>query len=487
MSLRHPARKIEAPMMNRNIRQDTFTFTLVWLGQLVSLSGTRLTSFALGVWVYQRTGSATQFALIAVFSVLPYVLLSPVAGALVDRWDRRRIMILSDTGAGLTTLVMVMLLSSGALDQWQIYAAATINSILNAFQEPAYVATVPLLVPKQHLGRANGLVQAGRAVAKLVAPAVAGVLVTTIGLQGVMLVDGATFIFALASLLVVRFPKYQGAISSGEVPASLRREVVDGWTYLAARPALLLLLGFFAWTNFLVNMVAILATPAILSMADARVLGTVMSAGGLGMLFGSLLMSAWGGPKRQIYAVLGFVATLGLGLIIAGLHPSPLFFAAGAFLAYFSLPLFQGSGQAILQSKVAPGIQGRVFALRGMVVSLTMLVAFLGAGPLADHVFEPLLAAEGSLAGSVGTIIGKGPGRGIGLMFILMGLLTILTAVGGLLAPRLRRVDVNLPDFELDEPVIVRQKPGTPTPILEPEKGQNAFSGQPATLSEPLQ
>jgi MFS family permease len=246
---------------------------------------------------------------------------------------------------------------------------------------------------------------------------------------------------------------------------------------------LLILLGFFALTNFLVNMVAILATPAILSMADARVLGLVMSVGGLGMLAGSLLMTAWGGPKRQIYAVLGFVATLGFGLFIAGLHPSPLFFATGAFLAYFSLPLFQGSGQTILQSKVALGVQGRVFSLRGMVVSLAMLVAFLGAGPLADHVFEPLLAAEGSLADSVGMIIGVGPGRGIGLMFVLMGLLTVFTALGGLLVPSLRRVDRELPDFDLDRPAAMEQKPETPAFFSTAAKVRQVDSRQSATLS----
>jgi hypothetical protein len=315
------------------------------------------------------------------------------------------------------------------------------------------------------------MVQAGRASAKLIAPAMAGVLVTTIGLQGVMLIDGATFVFALVSLLIVRFPEHQNSASSDSESASLRREVADGWAYLAAKPVFLILMGFFALTNFLVNIVAILATPAILSMADAQVLGIVLSVGGLGMLSGSLLMSTWGGPKRRIYAVLGFVASLGLGLIIAGLRPSPLFFATGAFLAYFSLPLFRGSGQAILQSKVAPSVQGRVFSLQGMVVSSTMLVAFLLAGPLADQIFEPLLTVGGGLADSVGSILGQGPGRGIGLMFILMGLLTILVAVGGLLVPHLRHVDTDLPDFDLDKPMVTKQKPGTLAPVPTPAEG----------------
>ena len=182
------------------------TFLTVWLGQSVSLIGSGLTSFALGVWVFERSGSITQFALIGLFAVLPRVLLSPLAGIIVDRWDRRRAMILSDAGAGLCTLSVVLLMTAGRLEVWHIFLLTAASSAFSALQWPAYMAAITLLMPKQHLGRANGLVQLGRALSEILAPALAGILMSVIGLQGVILIDFATFGFAVLTLLPVRFP-----------------------------------------------------------------------------------------------------------------------------------------------------------------------------------------------------------------------------------------------------------------------------------------
>ncbi|MGH2416294.1 MAG: MFS transporter, partial [Microcystaceae cyanobacterium] len=181
-------------------------FIVIWLGQLVSLVGSGLTNFALGVWVYQQTGSATQFALISLFATLPTVVFSPVAGALVDRWNHRWAMILSDTGTSLMTLAIAILLAFGRLEIWHIYLANTISSTFNAFQLPAYSAATTLLVPRQHLGRASGMIQLCQAAARLVSPILAGILLVTIQLQGIILLDFVTFLVALATLMSVRFP-----------------------------------------------------------------------------------------------------------------------------------------------------------------------------------------------------------------------------------------------------------------------------------------
>ena len=140
-------------------------FTLIWFGQLISFIGFGLTRFALGVWVYRNTGSVTQFALISLFAILPSILLSPLVGVLVDRWNRRTCMILSDAGAGLSTLAIVLLLLVGRLEVWHIYLVVAVSSTFNAFQWPAYAAATTMLVPKQHLGRASGMVQLAEAIA----------------------------------------------------------------------------------------------------------------------------------------------------------------------------------------------------------------------------------------------------------------------------------------------------------------------------------
>ncbi len=421
-------------------------FTLVWLGQVVSLMGSGLTGFALGVWVFQRTGSITQFALIAVCSRLPGIVISPIAGALIDRWDRRRTMIYSDIGAGLTVLGIALLYIAGRLEVWHICVAMTANSALSAFQWPAYSAATTMLVPKRHFGRAAGMVQTGEALGHIVSPALGGVLLAAISLHGIFLVDFATFLFAIATLFLVRIPAPLKTSHGEDEKKSLIDEVTYGMRYITSRPGLLALLIFFAAANFLGGFILVLTTPLVLSFATPAVLGTVLSVGGSGMLFGSIVMSAWGGPRRRVNGVLGFQLLSGFCFILAGLRASAELVAVAAFLFFFTLPFVSGSSQAIWQSKVSPDVQGRVFAVRRMIAWSSVPLSYMVAGPLAQYVFEPLLAQGGPLAGSVGRFIGTGPGRGIGFLFIIMGGLTLLLVVCGYLYPRLRLLEDELAD-----------------------------------------
>ncbi len=431
------------PLTARGIR----VFILIWFGQLVSLLGSGLTGFALGVWVYQRTGSVTQFALISLFATLPIILISPLAGALVDRWSRRWVMIISDSGAALSTLVVALLLFTGNLEIWHIYLANAISSSFSAFQRPAYSAATTLLVPKQHLGRANGMVQLGEAVSRLISPMLAGILLVNIHLQGIILIDFTTFLFAFATLLFVKFPETTKSTIVGQVGIRrLLQETAYGWHYLTARPGLLGLLILFTADNFLIGIVSVLVTPLILSIASAAVLGTIMSIGGLGMLLGSIVMSTWGGPKRKINAVFSFIILSGLCVLAVGLRPSIFLYAISAFLFFFSIPIINSSAQVILQKKVAPNVQGRVFALRGAIVTAAFPLGYVIAGPLADYIFEPLMQTDGILASSIGKLIGTGEGRGISLMFILLGLGLVILTTAAYQYPRLRRVEDELED-----------------------------------------
>ncbi|MEH2191211.1 MAG: MFS transporter [Nostoc sp.] len=425
-------------------------FILVWFGQLVSLLGSGITRFSLGIWVYQETDSVTQFSLISLFAMLPSILLSPLAGVFVDRWDRRWTMIFSDSGAGLSTLTMGLLLFAGRLEVWHIYLAVAVSSTFSAFQLPAYAAATTLLVPKQHLGRASGMVQTTDAISRLISPILAGVLVVTIQIQGVILIDFLTFVFAAIALLLVRFPKPKITVEA-QVGKGLLHEAIYGWTYISTRRGLLGLLMFFTISNFLIGIVSVLFTPLVLSFTSATVLGTMFSIGGVGMLLGGLMMSAWGGLKHRIYSVLGFTLLNGLCILLGGLQPSvPVFFVA-AFIYFFGVAVINSSDQAIWQSKVPLAVQGRVFAMRTMLAWASTPLAYLMAGPLADQVFEPLLAVGGPLAGSIGRIIGVGKGHGIALLFVAIAILMILMVVGGYLYLPLRLLEDQLPDAILDD------------------------------------
>jgi predicted MFS family arabinose efflux permease len=433
-------------MARRSLFSEMRSFYILWVGQLISLTGSGLTGFALGIWVFQKTGSATALTLISFFAIVPIIVFSPIAGALVDRWDRRLTLVLSEGGAALTPLLIVVLISVDRLEIGLIYIIVAISAVFRAFQFPAFSAATTLLVPKEQLGRASGLTQLAGGIGQLIAPVLAGVLLGLIGLAGVFIIDVLTFVFSIMTLLIIAIPKptvtEDGRIGRG----SLLQESTYGWRYIMARPGLIGLLIFFASSNFLLSAVIVLATPLMLSFTTSAVLGTVLSVAGIGILVGSVLMSVWNGPKRRVYGVLGGALLLSICIIIAGLAPSAVLIGAATFFFAICLPIVGTSSQAIWQRKVAPDVQGRVFATRGMIATAALPLAYLVSGPLADYVFNPLLVANGPLAGSVGRIIGTGPGRGIGLLFIVLGLLNILAVIAGYLYPRLRFVEDELPD-----------------------------------------
>ncbi|GAA6618280.1 hypothetical protein NUACC26_040910 [Scytonema sp. NUACC26] len=421
-------------------------FIIIWFGQIVSEIGSGLTSFALSIWVYQRTGSATDLALILLFATIPRIAISPLAGALVDRWNRRSCMIVSNSGAAVSIATIALLLAMHRLEMWHIYLLAAISYTFNAFQLPAYTAATTQLVPSQHLDRASGTIQLGQAIARLISPVLGGLLVVTIQLQGVILLDFASFLCALLTLLLVRFPdiKTTGAEKLGK--GALLSEAAYGFSYIMKRPGLLGLLIFLATTNFLLGFVSVLTTPLVLSFTSPAVLGTILSIGGIGMVVGSLVMGVWRGGQHRINRVFGFMLLCGLSVLVAGLRPSAPLLATATFFFLLCIPPVNGGAVVIFQKKVPVAIQGRVFALNSALTGASLLLGYALAGPLADRIFEPLMATNSPLARSIGQIIGIGLGRGIGLLFIIIGVLTMLTTVVAYQYPPLRFVESELPD-----------------------------------------
>ena len=423
------------------------TFIIIWLGELISMLGSGLTSFALGVWIYQQTGQATPFALTVLFGSLPRLLLLPMAGSLADRWNRRWLMILADTGSALVTVSVVVVLLTGDLQIWHIYLIAAFGSVFSAFQQPAFDSSVTMLVPKKNLTRANGMVQMGHALELVLTPMLAGVLFVAIGLQGIIWIDFITYFFAVGALLIVAIPQPEVQARGESEKHSVWSDAAFGWQYLRQRGGLFGLLWYFAMVNFMLNFAMVLIGPLVLSRFSAGVFGALQTAAGVGMLVGGILMSAWGGPRRRILGVTGFIALGMLGLTIAGLQANPYLIGAGMFMLMFSLPFASGSSQAIFQTKVAPDIQGRVFAIRGLIAQSMMPLAFLISGPLADKVFEPLMSTSGGLSSTaIGSLLGTGVGRGIGLMFAISGLIGLFATSLAFLNPHIRHVEDELPD-----------------------------------------
>ncbi len=423
-------------------------FFTIWVGQLISLIGSQLTGFALGVWVYDQTHSVLWLALSQIALQSPYVLLSPLAGVLADRWNRRVAMVISDFGAGLAVFGTAALFISGHLQPWMVIPLNFAMSAFNSLMWPAYTASVTLLVPKEHYGRANGFVQLGEAVPQIAGPALAGALYVAIHLGNMALIDGATYLFSVALMLAfVRIPnppRTEDGKHAGD--GSIWQQMRFGWDYITARKSLLALLTFFLATNFISGVMQPLFVPLILDNWQADVLGYLSTILGVGMLVGTLVMSAWGGGKRKMNTLLAAAFVGSLFLVGVGLRASIPLLAVCGFGFMFVGPILNGCSQAIWQSKVAPDVQGRVFAVRRAIAWSSQIVSPLLAAPLADYVFKPAMAPGGALAGMLGPIFGVGASRGVGVLISMLAVVNIGVIAVAVLSPRIRNLETDLPD-----------------------------------------
>ena len=426
-------------------------FTFVWLGQIVSVIATNMTGFAITIWVYERTHSATALGLAQVFFITPYLLVTPLVGIMVDRYNRKMMMMLSDLGAGLATVGLLVLQSQGRLEIWHLYAANLMTGTFNSFQWPAYSAAISTMVPKEQLGRANGMMSLVEIGPGVIAPLLAGALLPFIHLTGILLIDVITFVSAIAVLLAVHVPQPPVTEAGREGRGGILKEALYGFRYIFARPSLLGLQLVFMTGNLMSGLAYTVLAPMILARTSNNgvIFGTVQSVGAIGGVIGGIAMGAWGGFKRRVHGVLiGWALSSLLGQVVIGLGRGPWLWIPGAFIAYFFVPLIDGSNQSIWQSKVAPDVQGRVFAARRLIAWLTTPISPLIAGPLADFVLEPGMREGGGLTGAFGWLVGTGPGAGMALLIIVTGLLAMTVGVSGYLFPAVRNAEDILPDHD---------------------------------------
>ncbi len=428
-----------------------FGFTIVWIGQIVSLLGTSMTTFALTIWAYEITGTATALALVGFFFVTPMLVFSPLAGAIVDRQDRKLMMMLSDLASGVTTIAVLILFQAGLLQIWHLYIAAAIQGTFQTFQWPAYSAAISVMIPKEQYGRANGMLSLAESGSNIFAPLLAGALLGIIGLAGILTIDIVTFVFAIGALLLVHIPQPKITAEGRASQGSIWTEAAYGFRYIVKRPSLLGLQTVFMLGNFFFSIpFAILAAMILASTSNNEIIfGSVSSAGAIGAVVGGLIMSAWGGPKRLIHGVLaGWAISSLVGVVLMGLGNSLPVWAIASFCGAFFIPIINGSNQAIWQAKVAPDLQGRVFSIRRLIAWFVNPAAMLIAGPLADRVFEPAMQTNSGLSQMFSGLVGTGPGAGMSLIFIFSGLMAMMVGIGGYFIPMIRNVETILPDHD---------------------------------------
>jgi len=449
MTTSHPSQKRPSGM---------FGFTIVWIGQIISLLGTSMTGFAMTIWAYQKTNAATALAMVGFFFVAPMLIASPFAGALVDRSNRKMMMMVSDLASGIATIIILILYSTGHLEIWHLFITSAFQGVFQSFQWPAYSAAITTMIPKEQYGRANGMLSLADTASNIFAPILAGALLGIIGISGILLIDIATFTFAIGALLLVHIPQPKITEEGRQAQGNIFKEAVFGFGYILKRPPLLALQLVFLTGNFFVGIPGAVQAAMILanSGSNEKVLAIVYSAGAVGGVVGGLVMSAWGGPKRRVYGVLfgWFIASL-LGDVLFGLGRVTTVWAVAAFCGMFFIPIINGSNQAIWQAKVPPDLQGRVFSIRRLIAWFVSPLAMLIAGPLADKVLEPAMRdPQSALASATGWFMGTGPGRGMALLFVIGGCLAALVGISGYVFRVLRDADTLLPDFDTLPPVV---------------------------------
>jgi DHA3 family macrolide efflux protein-like MFS transporter len=426
-------------------------FVIVCLGQVVSILASNMTGFALAIWVFQKTSSATALGIMQSAFVVPYLIFIPIAGALVDRYDRKLMMMVSDFTAALGTLAIFILYATGTLQIWHFYTVNVFIGLGSAFHWPAYSAAITTMVPKEQYGRANGLMSLVQAGPGVLAPLLAGALLPLIGLNGILLTDIATFLIAIGALLVVYVPPPVRTMEGQAGKGNLLREAAFGFRYIFQRPSLLGLVVLLFFANLFLGFPNSVTVPMVLSRTgnNSLVLGVVQTVGAASWVVGSLLMSVWGGFKRRIHGVLlGWSLYCVFGAILFGLGRGLTIWVPALVGAGIMATVGNTSSQALLQAKVAPDVQGRVFSARRMISwAPDALTPVLG-GALADLVMEPAMRPEGVLAGALGWLAGTGPGAGMSLLMIFFGLCTMLTMLSGYLIRRVRNIEAILPDHD---------------------------------------
>ncbi len=401
-------------------------FLVIWLGQLMSAVGSGLTAFALGVFVFQKTQSATSFSLIILFSFLPSFFLLPFGGVLADRFDRKKMMIIGDLGAitGLVFILLVML--SGSIELWHIYIGVALSSIFAAIQIPAYKATVTDLVSEELYSRASGLIQLAGSAQYLISPIVAGFLISFFDIKLVLIIDIITFLIAVTAVVII---KKQDIVPQKHEKQEFFHDMADSFRYLLSQKGVLWLVLLTSMVCFYIGLLQSLFSPMMLTLTNSKTLGIALSISATGMLVSSLFIGILGIKKSMVFILSWSLALAGLFYALMGLFTAVALIIVFCFLFFSTLPFVNTSLEVLIRSNVENAKQGRIWSMVYAISQVGYILAFGSAGFLADHLFNPLFYSGGSLSQTVGQIIGTGPGRGIGFLFVISGLLVSILAL----------------------------------------------------------
>lgn len=429
-----------------NTRQHLRTFYTLILTQTFSQIGSRMTGLALGIYVYNQTGEATPLALVALFSFLPQALMSSVAGVLADRWDRRYVMVLSDAGQALGTLVLLGTFLTGSFSLPLLYAITLVQAVFGVFQGPAFQASMTMLIPDSQRDRANAIQQLTGPTAGVIAPAIAGALYAAVGVNGVILFDLITFIVAVIVVFFVRIPRPEQTEVGKAMQGSFLKEALGGLRFLLERQTLFAVMIVMSLVNFLFSGATLLFTPYLLERTSSEAaMGILQAICDLGAIVGGIAIGVWGAGRFRIHLIMLGILFGSFFLALVGISRTPLALGVTLFALTLPMPMVNAVFTSIIQAKTPPDIQGRVFATLGQISMLLIPLAYLVVGPLSDQVFESAVGTPGWER--VAPLVGSSAGAGMGLIMVIAGVIGFVITALIYAIPRVRSLERDLPDY----------------------------------------
>lgn len=429
---------------SKNLR----TFYILLITQTFSFIGSQMTAFAVGIWVYEQTGNVTPLTIAATFAVLPAIFTTGFAGVITDRWDRRYLMMIADLGQALATLFLLVSIATDSFQLWHLYLVSAVEAIFGSFQFPAFMASVTMLIPDEHRDRANALQQLTGPMSGIIAPIIAAVILSAVKVTGVMAIDLITFLVAVGVVLTVHIPRpaetAEGAAAKKE---SVWKEMAVGIQYLWSKRTLFFFAIYGALINYPMRIIMILVTPYILSRTGSEVwLGTLSGVMSTGALIGGVIFSVRGGFKSRVKTMSAAMIMLGIFITLYGFGRTPILLGLAVFIAMLPIPAVDASLFSLLQVKIPPDLQGRVFSVIFQIVMLLRPAAFITAGLLADNVFEP---AVGTSDWEIfAPFVGNEAGAGMGLLIALSGISIVVMTTIFYAIPAMRHLEENLPNYE---------------------------------------
>ncbi len=443
-------RKLHLSLQRPNGMRGFFT---IWLGQVVSGIASGITAVALPIWIFSITESGAAVGLLEFFFFGAYLVAAPFAGIIIDRNDRKQMMLVYDFLSLAGLVVLLVLESSQALEVWHLYVSAVLQGVGSAFQSPSYAAAITTMVSKKNYVRANSLVSLLYDIPGIFGPILAGVMYLILGLRGILAINLLAFVISIGALLFVEVPDPPKTAEGQLSHNKFFNEAFYGIKYIFRRPNLLGLQLIFLTGNLFSGIALSTAVlyPMILLRTgnDTQILGTVQSAGALASVLGGVFLTAWGGIKRPARAIiLGWTISSLFGMSLLGIGQALWIWLIAVLVDAVFDPIVNVSMDSFLQAKVPPDLQGRVFSASDFLAQVMIPFSPLLAGYFGDRILEPAMSTGGTLANMFGWLVGTGPGSGFGLLIVLCGLGGTFIGLAGYLIPSIRRIDILFPDFQ---------------------------------------